>query len=99
MKGGLISPSAVRAMARTGFIASEIAVHFGISRRTLFYRLARDRDLHLAFTGGRAEFQQKLLVKMRANAIKTGHPRSLVTLAKQFGIGVEQDRDWPQWLG
>jgi hypothetical protein len=86
-------------MARRGFTASEIASHFGMSRRSLFYKLSRDRELHLAFTRGRADFKIILLQKLRENALKIGHRRSLVTLAKQFGIGVDKDREWPPWLG
>ena len=95
----LMSPRAVLAMSRVGFTAAEIAHHFWISRRTFFYRLSHDKILHLAFTKGRSEFQEKLLARLQINALKMGHRRSLVTLARQFGIGVERDSDWPEWRG
>ncbi|MDR3392158.1 MAG: hypothetical protein P4L77_10550 [Sulfuriferula sp.] len=92
-----IGGRAVYRMSRAGFTATEIAAHFGISRRRFFYWLKGDSELQRQYRLGRSEFSIKVLTKIRELALSMQSKRAVTLLARQFGIG-GKDRDWPDFL-
>lgn len=92
-----IGGRAVYRMSRAGFTATEIAAHFGISRRRFFYWLKDDSELQRQYRLGRSEFSIKVLIKIRELAFSMQSKRALTMLARQFGIG-GKDREWPDFL-
>ena len=90
-----ISPAAVRRLAQAGFSGGEIAEHFGISRRSLYYRLRDDPALADSFKIGRARFSAKIQDRVLKLAFEMKNRTALFKIARQLGID-GKDRDWPQ---
>ena len=90
-----LSYTGIRRLAQAGFSGGEIAEHFGISRRTFYYRLRDDAALADSFKIGRARFSAKIQDRVLKLAFEMKNRTALFKLARQLGID-GKDRDWPQ---
>ena len=57
--GVVIPPAAVELMLASGKTVTEIAAHFNVDKKTLYYRRGKDPDLDAAFENGLARWNRK----------------------------------------
>lgn len=57
--GAVIPPAAVELMLASGKTVTEVAAHFNVDKKTLYYRRGKDADLDAAFENGLARWNRK----------------------------------------
>ena len=90
-----LSATGIRRLTQAGFSSTEIAAHFGVSRRTFYNRLRDDPALADSFKVGRSRFSAKIQDRIAKMAFAMKNRTALFKIARQLGID-GKDRDWPQ---